>query len=99
MVIVESGDTNQLTVIWSPPTMGGVPTSYKITINDSSNSVSTVPDTRSPRYNHTFASLVSNTPYKVSVTAINCAGATFAAAEGYSGIILCTNIVSVWFLF
>ena len=88
-VTIESGDANNLTVIWSPPATctAGVPTVYKITINDSSASTLTVPETGSSRYAHTFNNLTSNEHYTVSVSATNCAGTTVSTADGYSGIL------------
>ena len=63
--------TDQLTVTWTPPTTGGVPTSYNVTINDSSSPV-VIADNGSSVYTHTFTGLVSDTLYTVSVVAINC---------------------------
>ena len=64
---------DQLTVAWAPPTTGGVPTSYNVSINDSSSPV-VIPDNGSSLYTHTFTGLTSDTLYTVSVVAINCAG-------------------------
>ena len=64
-----------MTVTWTPPTTGGVPTSYNVTINDSSSPV-VIADNGSPVYTHTFTGLVSDTLYTVSVVAINCAGSS-----------------------
>ena len=66
---VTSTSVDQLTVTWTPPTTGGVPTSYNVTINQSSRSV-VIADNGSPVYTHTF------TLYTVSVVAINCAGSS-----------------------
>ena len=71
---VTSTSVDQLTVTWTPPTTGGVPTSYNVTINDSSRSV-VIADNGSPVYTHTFTGLVSDTLYTVSVVAINLAPA------------------------
>ena len=60
---------------WTPPTTGAVPTSYNVTINDSSSPV-VIADNGSPVYTHTFTGLVSDTLYTVSVVAINCAGSS-----------------------
>ena len=60
---------------WTAPTTGGVPTSYSVTINDSSSPV-VIADNGSPVYTHTFTGLVSDTLYTVSVVAINCAGSS-----------------------
>ncbi|KAL5500723.1 hypothetical protein EMCRGX_G012319 [Ephydatia muelleri] len=73
MIVNSSVGTHQLTVTWTPPTAGGVPTSYNVTINDSSSPV-VIADNGSPVYTHTFTGLVSDTLYTVSVVAINCAG-------------------------
>eukprot|EP00731_Ephydatia_muelleri_P035787 Em0161g1a len=71
---------DQLTVTWTPPTTGGVPTSYTVTINDSSSPV-VMAANGSPVYTHTFTGLVSDTLYTVSVVAINCAGASNGTSE------------------
>ena len=72
-MIVGSPSVDQLTVAWAPPTTGGVPTSYNVSINDSSSPV-VIPDNGSSLYTHTFTGLTSDTLYTVSVVAINCAG-------------------------
>ena len=72
---VTSPSVDQLTVTWTPPTTGGVPTSYNVTISDSSSPV-VIGDNGSPVYTHTFTGLVSDTLYTVSVVAINCAGSS-----------------------
>eukprot|EP00731_Ephydatia_muelleri_P011203 Em0006g97a len=72
---VTSTSVDQLTVTWTPPTTGGVPTSYNVTINDSSSPV-VIADNGSPVYTHTFTGLVSDTLYTVSMVAINCAGSS-----------------------
>ncbi|KAL5500397.1 hypothetical protein EMCRGX_G011952 [Ephydatia muelleri] len=74
---VTSTSLDQLTVTWTPPTTGGVPTGYNVAINDSSSPV-VIADNGSPVYTHTFTGLVSDTLYTVSVMAINCAGASNA---------------------
>ncbi|KAL5500563.1 hypothetical protein EMCRGX_G012148 [Ephydatia muelleri] len=71
---------DQLTVTWTPPTTGGAPTSYNVTINDSSSPV-VIADNGSSVYTHTFPGLVSDTLYTVSVVAINCAGASNGTSE------------------
>ncbi|KAL5500401.1 hypothetical protein EMCRGX_G011958 [Ephydatia muelleri] len=76
---VKSTSVNQLTVTWTPPTTDGAPTSYNVTINDSSSPV-VIADNGSPVYTHTFTGLVSDTLYTVSVVAINCAGASSTVA-------------------
>ena len=70
---VSSTSVNQLTVTWTLPTTGGVPTSYNVSINDCSNSVG-IPDNGSSLYTHTFTGLISDTLYTVSVVTINCVG-------------------------
>ena len=70
---VSSISMNQLTVTWTPPTTAGVPTSYNVSINDSSSPV-VIPDNGSSLYTHTFTGLISDTLYTVSVVATNCAG-------------------------
>ena len=70
---VSSASVDQLTVTWSPSTTGGVPTSYNVSINDSSSPV-VIPDNGSSLNTHTFSGLISDTLYTISVVAINCAG-------------------------
>ncbi|KAL5500424.1 hypothetical protein EMCRGX_G011983 [Ephydatia muelleri] len=55
-IAVTSTAVDQLTVTWTPPTTGGVPTSYNVTINDSSSPV-VIADNGSPVYTHTFTGL------------------------------------------
>ncbi|KAL5500738.1 hypothetical protein EMCRGX_G012336 [Ephydatia muelleri] len=81
---VTSPSVDQLTVTWTPPTTGGVPTSYSVTINDSSSPV-VIADNGSPVYTHTFTGLVSDTLYTVSVVAINCAGSSNGTSLTKSG--------------
>ena len=81
---VTSPSVDQLTVTWTPPTTGGVLTSYSVTINDSSSPV-VIADNGSPVYTHTFPGLVSNTLYTVSVVAINCAGSSNGTSLTKSG--------------
>ena len=69
---VSSTSVDQLTVNWTPPTTGGVPTSYNVSINDSSNT--RVPIPAHGALQNTFTGLISDTLYTVSVVAINCAG-------------------------
>ena len=69
---VSSTSVDQLTVTWTPPTTGGVPTSYNVSINDSSNTL--VPIPANGALQNTFTGLISDTLYTVSVVAINCAG-------------------------
>ena len=57
---------------WTPPTTGGVPTNYNVSINDSSNT--RVPIPANGALQNTFTGLISDTLYTVSVVAINCAG-------------------------
>ncbi|KAL5500689.1 hypothetical protein EMCRGX_G012284 [Ephydatia muelleri] len=71
---VTSTSVDQLTVTWTPPTTGGVPTSYSVTINDSSNTL--VPIPTSGPLQHTFTNLTKDTLYTVSVLVINCAGSS-----------------------
>ena len=79
---VTSPSVDQLTVTWTPPTTGGVPTSYNVTINDSSSPV-VIADNGSPVY--TFTGLVNDTLYTVSVVAINCAGSSTLTALRRTG--------------
>ena len=62
---------------WTPPTTGGVPTCYNVSINDSSSPV-VIPATcnEASLYTHIFTGLISDTLYTVSVVAINCAGSS-----------------------
>ena len=70
---LNSPSVDQLPVAWAPPTTGGVPTSYNVSINDSSRPV-VIQENGSSLYTHTFTGLTSDTLYTVSVVAINCAG-------------------------
>ena len=72
VILINSLSVDQLTVAWAPPTTGGVPTSYNLSINDSSSPV-VILDNGSSLYTHTFTGLISDTLYTVSVVAINCA--------------------------
>ena len=79
---------------WTPPTTGGVPTSYNVSINDSSNTL--VPIPANGALQNTFTGLTSDTLYTVSVVAINCAGtSSVMSAFGRTGNILCWGIVHV----
>ena len=60
---------NQLKVTWTPP---AIPTSYNVSINESSSPV-VIPDNGPSLYTHTFTGLISSL-HAVSVVAINCAG-------------------------
>ena len=72
-VTFSSVNVTYLVVIWAPPTTGGVPIHYNVSINDSSGPV-VIPDNGSSLYTHNFTTLTSNTPYSISVAASNCAG-------------------------
>ena len=81
---VSSTSVDQLTVTWTPPTTGGVPTSYNVSINDSSKTL--VPIPANGALQNTFTGLISNTLYTVSVVAINCAGtSSVTSAFGRTG--------------
>ncbi|KAL5500726.1 hypothetical protein EMCRGX_G012322 [Ephydatia muelleri] len=82
VISVSIGSHLELTVTWTPPTTGGVPTSYNVTINDSSSPV-VIADNGSPVYTHTFTGLVSDTLYTVSVVAINCAGQNLTSTRAF----------------
>ena len=71
---------NQLTVTWTPPTTGGVPTCYNVSTNDRSSPL-VIPDNGSSLYTHTFTGLISDTLYIVAVVAINCAGTSSVTSE------------------
>ena len=77
---VSSTSVNQLTVTWTPPTTGGVPTSYNVSINDIGSPV-VIPDNGSSLYTHTFTGLISDTLYTISVVAINCVGISNKTSE------------------
>ena len=77
---------NQLTVTWTPPTTGGVPTSYNVSINNSGSPV-VIPHNGSSLYIHTFTGLISDTFYTVSVVAINCAGQNLTSSVLLLGIL------------
>ena len=66
--------SDQLTVTW---TFVPTATSYNVSINDSVNTLVTIPSTGAPQY--TFTGLTNNTVYTVSVVAINCAGSSSPA--------------------
>ena len=72
-----------LMVIWSTFIDGRFPTSYNVSINDSSSSV-VIPDNGSSLYTHTFTGLTSNTPYSISLTASNCAGTNTTTVNNYT---------------
>ena len=77
---ISNTSVNQLTVTWAPPTTGSVPTSYNVSINDSSSPV-VIPDNGSSLYTHTFTGLISDTHYTASVVAINCVGTSNVTSE------------------
>ena len=83
---VSSASVDQLTVTWSSSTTGGVPTSYNVSINDSSSPV-VIPDKGTSLYTHTFTGLNSDTLYTVSMVAINCAGTSNVVTQTKS---ICT---------
>ena len=64
-----------ITVTWTPTT-GGAPSSYNVSINDTSTVVSIFAD---GPLEHNFTGLTSDTLYNVSVTAINCQGSNTAS--------------------
>ena len=68
-----SAESDKITVNWTTPTTDGVPTSYNVSINDSSSPV-VVQDNGSPAYTNTFTGLTNDTLYNISVAAINCLG-------------------------
>ena len=77
--------SQELSLTWSPSTTGGVPTSYNVSINDSSSPV-VIADNGSSVYHHTFTGLISDTLYNVSVVAINCAGQNLTSSVILFGI-------------
>ena len=75
-----STSSDRLTVTWtSVPTA----TSYNVSINDSANTLVSIPSTGAPQY--TITGLTNNTVYSVSVVAINCAGSSGAIASNSTG--------------
>ena len=72
-VLLNTTGESSLVLTWAPPTMGGAPVNYTLTINDSRSPV-VIPDNGSPVYNYTFTGLTSNTMYSVSVMASNDGG-------------------------
>ena len=72
MLLNTTGESS-LVLTWAPPTMGGAPVNYTLTINDSRSPV-VIPDNGSPVYNYTFTGLTSNTMYSVSAMASNDGG-------------------------
>ena len=73
-VLLNSTGETSLALTWAPPTTGGSPVNYTLTINDSSSGHVVIPDNGSPVYNYAFTGLTSNTPYSVSVMASNDGG-------------------------
>eukprot|EP00731_Ephydatia_muelleri_P006149 Em0003g397a len=66
-----------VSMIWTPPTMGGVPTSYYISINSSYPIV--IPANGSDgSLMYTYTGLESDTLYEVSLVIINCVGTSNA---------------------
>eukprot|EP00731_Ephydatia_muelleri_P006148 Em0003g396a len=72
-VLLSTTGESSLVLTWAPPTMGGAPVNYTLTINDSRSPV-VVPDNGSPVYNYTFTGLTSNTMYSVAAMASNDGG-------------------------
>lgn len=73
-----SAESDKITVTWTPPNTGGVPSSYNVSISDGSIPV-VIPDNGSALYTHTFAGLTNDTLYTISVVAINCLGSKIAS--------------------
>ena len=67
-----------VTVVWTPSTMGGSPTSYNISINGSY-PVAILANGSNGSATYTYIGLQSDTVYKVSIMAFNCAGASTPA--------------------
>ena len=72
-VLLNTTGESSLVLTWAPPTMGGGPVNYTLTINDSRSPL-VIPDNGSPVYNYTFTGLTSNTMYFVSAMASNDGG-------------------------
>eukprot|EP00731_Ephydatia_muelleri_P006150 Em0003g398a len=72
-VLLNTTGESSLVLTWAPPTTGGAPVNFILTINDSRSPV-VIPDNGSPVYNYTFTGLTSNTMYSVSVMASNDGG-------------------------
>eukprot|EP00731_Ephydatia_muelleri_P002829 Em0001g2829a len=66
--------SNQLTVTWTAPSTGNIPSSYSVSINDSIMDPVSILHNDSSVYSHTFTGLLSETVYAISVMAVNCAG-------------------------
>ena len=62
-----------VSMIWTPPTMGGVPTSYNISINGSNPIAIPANGSEGPLM-YTYTRLESDMLYAISLVAINCAG-------------------------
>ena len=92
-VVNTSFGFNWLTVFWTPPSTGGVPTGYNVSINDSSSPV-VIPDNGSLMYTYTYTGLKSDNTYKVSVVAINCAGQNVTSVSALLGI-----VIPKWFVY
>ncbi|KAL5479604.1 hypothetical protein EMCRGX_G023150 [Ephydatia muelleri] len=67
-----------VTVVWTPSTMGGPPTSYNISINGSY-PVAIPANGSNGSATYMYIGLQSDTVYKVSIMAFNCAGASTPA--------------------
>ena len=80
-LVLRSLSVDQLTVTWTLLTTGGVPTSYNVSINDSSSPVVIPVGNGSSVYTYTFTGLTSDTLYTVSLVAINCAGTNNVTSE------------------
>ena len=65
-----------ITVLWSPPSTGGDPSSYNVTIwlKKSLAGAISVVAMGTTTYSYTFPGLMSDALYMVKVIAINCAG-------------------------
>ena len=70
-----------LTVTWAPPTSGGSPISYNVSINGSTGTTWSISHDGSSLM---FPGLTSNTLYSVTVVAINCAGSTGTTVNNYT---------------
>eukprot|EP00731_Ephydatia_muelleri_P006112 Em0003g360a len=66
-----------VSTIWTPPTMGGVPTSYNISINGR-NPIVIPANGSNGSLMYTYTGLESDTLYEVSLVIINCVGTSNA---------------------
>ena len=84
IIVTTAASTNfaeyTVTIVWTPSTMGGAPTSYNVSINGSY-PVAVPANGSNGSATYTYIGLQSDTIYKVSIVTINCAGASSTATS------------------